>query len=148
MKLFSLVALASVFASSALAQSIQIGAPADWSSVLPGESVVVQVDRPNFNSQASEVAVVIAIFPCFSDPPLSCPAFERDGVGEILYNGPYNPQYPSPNPDNEPPQQNFTVTIPSGIKTGPAVFSVTHFSFTGANNFPLLESKNITLVVQ
>ncbi|KAH7914857.1 hypothetical protein BJ138DRAFT_1110230 [Hygrophoropsis aurantiaca] len=148
MKLVSLAVFTASFVAHALSQSIEIAAPADWSSVYPGNSVSVQVDLPNFNSQATQVAVVIAIFPCFSDPPLSCPAFERDGVGNILYNGPFDPQYPAPNPNSEPPQQIFDIAIPPGTKTGPAVFSVTHISFVGADNLPFFESTNITVVVQ
>ena len=33
-------------AASALAQRISIGAPAEWTTVKPGESITVRVDRP------------------------------------------------------------------------------------------------------
>ncbi|KIJ65680.1 hypothetical protein HYDPIDRAFT_27672 [Hydnomerulius pinastri MD-312] len=131
----------------AASQSIQIGAPADGSTAAQGSTITVQVDRPNFNSQSTEVAVVIGFYPCFDTEPLSCPSVARNGIGAVLYNGPFNPQYPNPNPDDLPPLQSFNVTIPTW-QTGPAVLSVTHFAFLGAlNGGPLVETKNITIEV-
>ncbi|EGO03504.1 hypothetical protein SERLA73DRAFT_158128 [Serpula lacrymans var. lacrymans S7.3] len=147
MKISSLFAAGALYAASAFAQSVTIAAPPNMATAAAGSDIVVQVDRPNFTSSVNEVAVVIAVFPCFVEEPEFCPAFQRDGVGAILYSGPFDPYELVPNPNNEPPQESFTVKIPPGTKTGPAVLSLTHWSFIGANNEYFFETKNITLVI-
>ncbi|KAI0695748.1 hypothetical protein C8T65DRAFT_664668 [Cerioporus squamosus] len=47
--LLTVASLALPFTSS-LAQSIMIGAPAEWTSVKPGESITVRIDRPVLGS--------------------------------------------------------------------------------------------------
>ncbi len=59
--------------------------------------------------------------PCF--PP-------ADDLGTILFNGPFNPQF-----ENLPPlfvqHENYTVTVPASLPTGPAQLSVFHVALVG-----------------
>ncbi|KAG5635275.1 hypothetical protein H0H81_011838 [Sphagnurus paluster] len=87
-----------------------------------------------------EVAVVIGFESC---PTYSChPA--SDGIGTVLYNGKYNPQYRTP---GLPPYQNFSVLIPFTAPQGPAQLNLAHFALTGAGLAPFLETSNVTVFV-
>jgi len=134
-------ALASLLATSAAAQGIQIGAPVDGSSVQAGQSLVVEVDRPDTLTGSQEVAIVIAINNC--DSTCRSPS---DVLGHILYTGPYNPQFQSGS-GGKPPYQNFTVDLPSSLTQGKAILSVTHLSLVGAGPFPLFQIVNSTVNV-
>ena len=61
--------------------------------------------------------------PCF--PP-------ADALGTILFNGPFNPQF-----ENLPPlfvqHENYTVTVPASLPTGPAQLSVFHVALVGVS---------------
>ncbi|KAF8991184.1 hypothetical protein BDQ17DRAFT_1333028 [Cyathus striatus] len=137
MQLLSLLLLTSL--PLAFAQRAVISSPADGSTVSRGQSVVVEVDRPNFLINAEEVAVVLGLQYCV---PTCAPP--TDIMGAILYNGPYNPQYSSP-PDAKPPHQNFTIVIPQSATVGKAQLGLAHFRLLGAGLAPFIETFNITL---
>ncbi|KDQ51227.1 hypothetical protein JAAARDRAFT_163825 [Jaapia argillacea MUCL 33604] len=139
MKFFLVVA---TLALSAIAQTINIGAPAEGSTVCAGCNINVEVDRPNSLSGSEEVAIVIAMRSCNSGGCIS----PESALGTVLYAGPYNPQY-SATPDWKPPHQNFTVEVPTFFITGKATLSVTHLSLVGAGFTPVLEFKNVTVNV-
>ena len=81
----------------------------------------------DFQSSATEVAVVIGA--TFCSTPGSCfPASEV--IGNVLYNGLYNPQYED-GAENKPPHQNFTVTIPEYSSSGFVQLNVMHVSLIG-----------------
>ncbi|KAJ7653161.1 hypothetical protein DFH06DRAFT_1204857 [Mycena polygramma] len=146
MKFFS-VALSAILATTAYAQSVAIGAPADGTTVQPGSNITVEIDRPDTLSGSTEVAVVIGFWVCGESPASVCPP-PSDVLGSILYNGPYDPQFRNNGtPPNKPPYQNFTVTIPSTAQSGKAQLGVAHLSLIGAGQFPFLETRNITLNV-
>ncbi|KAJ6555077.1 hypothetical protein DFH09DRAFT_1165476 [Mycena vulgaris] len=145
MKFFSSLALGTILATTAFAQRIEIGAPADGSSVKAGSNMTVEVDRPDTLTGSTEVAIVIGFLSCVGFPE-GCPP-PSDIIGNILYNGPYDPEFHTNVSRSKPPHQNFTVTIPASARTGPAQLSVTHFSLVGAGPFPFLESLNITVNV-
>ncbi|GLB41551.1 hypothetical protein LshimejAT787_1001510 [Lyophyllum shimeji] len=142
MKFFPAVAALSAFLAGVSAQSINIGYPQDGATVQAGSNLTVEIDRPNTLSGSTEIAVVIGVQSCASSPCHS-PA---DGLGNILYNGGYKPQYNQP-PDSKPPHQNFTVTIPSTLAKGKALLGVAHMTLIGAGAAPILETRNITLNV-
>ncbi|KZP29771.1 hypothetical protein FIBSPDRAFT_851375 [Athelia psychrophila] len=127
MKCFSTAILASLFATVAYAQNIVIAAPVAQSSVTPGESIRVQVNVPDSLSPSTEVAVVIAMIGCTTSPA-HCPA-PSEQLGNILYNGVYSPTLVGTTK-----VQNFTVTVPSGLKAGQAVLSVSHFNLIGVSS--------------
>ncbi|KAF8075233.1 hypothetical protein FPV67DRAFT_1446175 [Lyophyllum atratum] len=143
MKFFTTLAALSTFLAAASAQSIAIGFPADGVSVQAGSKVVVEIDRPNSLSGSTEVAIVIGLQSCATSPcrPVT------DGMGTVLYNGGYKPQYQQNAPGHKPPHQNFTVLIPSNTAKGKAQLGVTHVSLIGAGLAPFLETRNITLNV-
>ncbi|KAH7929596.1 hypothetical protein BV22DRAFT_974682, partial [Leucogyrophana mollusca] len=137
----------SLLSGAALAQNVYIAAPPDGTTVSPGSDVVIDIQRPNSLSASEEVAVVIAIQSCATGP---CTP-PSESLGMILYNGRYNPQVPSqpsgPNAGFQQPSQNFTVQIPSSMRNGSALLTVTHLALIGAGPAPWMEYKNVSLTV-
>ncbi|KAH7910751.1 hypothetical protein BJ138DRAFT_1101588 [Hygrophoropsis aurantiaca] len=128
------------FALFAAAQNAAIGYPPQGTSVSPGSSLIVQVERPNTLSGSEEVAVVIGIQSCATRACIS-PA---DFMGSILYNGKFSPQYYDP---EDPPYQNITVQIPSSLANGTALIGVAHLTLIGAGLYPWLEVLNRTIAI-
>ncbi|KAH7929595.1 hypothetical protein BV22DRAFT_1002238 [Leucogyrophana mollusca] len=116
-------ALAPLFAAAAFAQNVLITAPHQNQTVGEGSSITVSIERPDFQSSSEEVAVVIALQPCRPK------CFPGEGLGKVLYNGPYNPEVHS---GNTQPYQNFTVQVTPGLM-GYAVLSVTHMALIGVS---------------
>ena len=79
-----------------------------------------------------EVGLVISFLSCTTFKDSICPPPNQQ-LGSILYNGPYNPQYPNPNPYHLQPHQNFTVIIPSGASQGKGQLAVTSFELRGVS---------------
>ncbi|KAG6887756.1 hypothetical protein C0995_013046 [Termitomyces sp. Mi166 len=115
----------SVLFSTVKAQSIAIVYPADGASVTPGSNLTVEIDRPDTLTGSTEVAVVIGVISC---PTSGCRSV-GDGVGTVLYNGGYDPQFHTTTA--KPPHQNFTVTIPSTLPKGKAQLGVVHTTLIG-----------------
>ena len=57
-----------------------------------------------------------------------------DGLGTVLYNGGFDPQYGPPRVWWKPPHQNFTVTIPSDAPKGKAVLGLVHVALIGVSS--------------
>ncbi|KAJ7598972.1 hypothetical protein C8J56DRAFT_769687 [Mycena floridula] len=143
MKVFTATAFtAALYALIVSAQSVNIGFPADGAQVKAGQSLVVEVDRPDTISSSQEVAIVIGFSSCSSRclPPLS-------SMGTVLYNGPYAPIFQPNQTVAKPPHQNFTVTIPTSATVGKAQLNLAHFLLLGASLGPFLETRNISLNV-
>ncbi|KAI8978859.1 hypothetical protein BD414DRAFT_516807 [Trametes punicea] len=138
-------------ALAALGQRIAIAAPAEWSTIQPGQNITVEVDRPMTLTGSQEVAIAIGIWPCAgsgSDANRTCAEMDVTQVlGDVLYAGPYNPQLQQ-GQEEKPPYQNFTVTVPSTFTDGQVSLGVAHFSLVGAGPMPFMEVANITLIVQ
>ncbi|KAF8810214.1 hypothetical protein BYT27DRAFT_7135037 [Phlegmacium glaucopus] len=143
MKLTLVATLLAALITTCYAQAIDIGSPANGTSVTPGSSLVVEVDRPDSLTGSTEVVLLIAIESCGSEP---CPA-PGSVLGSILYNGPYDPQFQNSGPPNKPPYQNFTVTIPPALALAPAQLSVFHVALVGLGLEPLVETQAIVLNV-
>ncbi|KAJ6494014.1 hypothetical protein C8R47DRAFT_1318876 [Mycena vitilis] len=145
MKLVGYLVLLNFLVIHALAQGIEIGAPANGTIVKAGRKIVVDVQKPDTLTGSTELALVIAFLHCGSTP---CPS-PLSYAGTILYNGTWNPQFPtSPKDGDRIPHQNFTVTIPSFAVCGTAQLSVTHFSIVGASGLLFLQNRTITLEVK
>jgi len=136
-----LAVFATLFAG-ALAQSTNIGAPSDGSTI-PTGNITVTVNRPDTLTGSTEVAVVLSIVPCTDG---NCPN-PADRLGSTLYHGPFNPQFPAQRTPDTKPQQNFTVNIPASLAGSQAVLSVVHLSLVGAGPFPLFQIQNVTVNV-
>ncbi|KAF8219087.1 hypothetical protein L208DRAFT_1373683 [Tricholoma matsutake] len=136
MKLFNVVSSIFLLITTAVAQNVVIGSPANGTSVTAGCNLTVEIDRPRTLSGSIDVSVVIGL--------QSCPTFPcapPDGIlGNILFYGPY-----TPNLNGSPPSQNFTVTIPAQMPKGRAQLGVAHLALIGAGLGPFLETLNITL---
>lgn len=97
--------------------------------------MVIPYVRQNSLTGSNEVAIAIAVRGC---PPTGCidPA---EAMGILLYDGPYNPQYPTNHAPQDVPQQNFTVNLPDALQRGQqALISVAHFSLYGVSPFLLV----------
>ncbi|KAF9465549.1 hypothetical protein BDZ94DRAFT_1253388 [Collybia nuda] len=142
MKFSSTLALSALLSTTAFAQRIAIGYPANGTSVQPGSSFLMEVDRPNSLSGSTEVAVVIGFQSCAASPCHS-PA---DGLGTVLYNGGYKPVFQT-GAASKPPHQNFTVTIPTTAPKGSALIGVSHMALIGAGQAAFLESVGVEVNV-
>ncbi|KAG2065787.1 hypothetical protein BDR04DRAFT_1060113 [Suillus decipiens] len=136
----SILSLA-LLAVSAFAQSADIGYPPQGLSVSPGSNLTVQIQKPDSLTNSEEVAVVIGIQSC-PGKPCSSPMVS---MGQILYNGPFNPQFPENMPG--PPYENFTVQIPDGIASGTVLIGAVHVTLVGLSLHPLLETLNATITI-
>jgi len=134
-----------MFASAVFAQSI-IGAPPDGTQVKPGQKVKIMVISPYSVEGSVEVGLVISFLSCATFPNSLCLTPQQQ-LGSILYNGPYKPGSPNPNPYHLEPHQNFTVQIPPGTNTGNGQLAVTDFVLVGAGPSPTYQIQNITLNV-
>jgi hypothetical protein len=141
------LAVLSTLIAGAFAQSITIALPTDGSTIPTGSQIVDVARFVSFLklllftlvtrcqdtlTGSTEVAIVISIIDCFGDG--SCPDPTQE-LGTILYNGPFNPQFPPAgsrgNPAENEPQQNFTVTIPESFAGHKALLNVVHLAIVG-----------------
>ncbi|KIM51714.1 hypothetical protein SCLCIDRAFT_142654 [Scleroderma citrinum Foug A] len=129
-----------LFATVACAQSAVIGYPPNGYTVSPGASLTVQVQHPNSLTGSEEVAVVIGFQSCRANGCISPSSY----MGQILYNGPFDPQYQE---SMTPPYKNFTVQVPSSAAAGTALIGVVHVMLIGAGYYPYMEVLNTTLTV-
>ncbi|KAL0057197.1 hypothetical protein AAF712_016171, partial [Marasmius tenuissimus] len=114
-------------ASTAVAQRAMIGFPTNGTDVQAGSDLLVMVARPNFQSSAEEVGIVLGFASCPDDAHTKC---SQSTVGtSILYKGPYNPEFGGA--WFLPPHENFTVKIPEDAAKGFAQISLTQFSLIG-----------------
>ncbi|KAG2110795.1 hypothetical protein DEU56DRAFT_704858, partial [Suillus clintonianus] len=118
------------------AQTIELGFPQNGAQFSPGQTVAVQVIRPTSMASCIQVGIALAINNCAN----GCP-HPADALGSVLYAGPWTPQNPLPGGY----YQNFTVTIPSYLAVGPAIFTLTHLCLLGAAPYPFLEYRNATV---
>ncbi|KAL0565512.1 hypothetical protein V5O48_016509 [Marasmius crinis-equi] len=132
MKIFGSVLLAAV---AVAAQKANIAVPINGTDVQAGSNITIEVDRPNFLSSANEVAIVLGLVSCSDNSTCRAPQ-EGGGINEILYQGPFNPQYGGYYA--LPPHQNFTVTVPADFANGTAQLSLTQFTLIGASLTPTL----------
>ncbi|KAK7444003.1 hypothetical protein VKT23_015400 [Stygiomarasmius scandens] len=143
MKIGSLFAL---FACSfgALAQRANIGSPTNSAVIPAGSNMTIRVDRPDSLSGSKEVAIVMGLVFC-PNPEFPCSPPE-DGMGFILYDGSFNPQFSVPS-GPLPPHENFTVSIPNTTAKGNAQLQFLHVSLIGAGLAPFLETSSVNVTI-
>ncbi|KAF9259215.1 hypothetical protein L218DRAFT_1004097 [Marasmius fiardii PR-910] len=132
MKFFTPAFLTLIAVASAAAQRASFGFPLNGTDIPADQEFVLQIARPNFISSAIEVGIVIGVASC---EQATCIAPADGGMGTILYNGPFSPEYDEAAP-SLPPHQNFTGHLPEDIAKGPAQLSLTQFSLIGASEVP------------
>ncbi|CDO70835.1 hypothetical protein BN946_scf184801.g28 [Trametes cinnabarina] len=130
------------FVASAVAQSVVIASPPPFSTLYPGQAFVVDIDRTPSLTGSDDVAIAIGIQSCAQ---AGCPSGTSTGdIGTPLYQGLYNPQ-PVGNGHSDL-AQNFTVTVPTFLHSGPALLSVAHFGLIIGVE-PFLEVVNQTIII-
>lgn len=122
--------------ASALAQSVNIAIPTPGQTLQAGSNITVAVVRPSTLTGSTEVGIGITLHHCAQDPCESA----VDRLGSILYAGPYQWQLLNDGVEFNEPHENFTVQIPVGFQTGPAVLSVPHASIVGVCSVNSLSS--------
>ncbi|KAI9057493.1 hypothetical protein FKP32DRAFT_1598225 [Trametes sanguinea] len=140
--IFALAALV----ASAVAQKVIIASPPPLWTLHPGQSFVVDVDHTPSLTPSQDVAVAIGIQSCSGNgQAVTCPPNISSGnIGTPLFRGIYNPQLLGNGHTDL--VQNYTVTVPSGISSGPALLSVAHFGLI-MGTIPFLEVVNQTVII-
>ncbi|KIK55997.1 hypothetical protein GYMLUDRAFT_47456 [Collybiopsis luxurians FD-317 M1] len=118
------------------AQGILIETPAPNSTLSHKKPFVVQIARPNDIESAIEVGLAIGVLGC------PCEADPESQMGDVLYAGPFNPQFHGPGL----PYQNFTLTLPTGL-TGSVQLGVLRFYLIGAGPSATLNEYSVPLTV-
>lgn len=136
MKVFAV--LCSLVAAAA-AQRAFIGEPQSGDTLTAGNDELISIVKPNALTGSTEVGIAITIKHCSQNPCEDT----SEALGAVLYSGPYNPQF-GPGMGGQP-YENFTLTIPGGIGSGPAVLSVAHANLVGAGPFFFTEISNTTI---
>lgn len=90
-------------------------------------SSVSYANKQDALTGSTEVGIAITLKHCTQNPCEDT----SEALGSVLYSGPYNPQF-GPGMGGQP-YQNFTLTIPGGIQSGPAVLSVAHANLIGVS---------------
>ncbi|KAH7929625.1 hypothetical protein BV22DRAFT_1029249 [Leucogyrophana mollusca] len=131
---------AAFLAVSAVGQAVSIQSPAPGTTVAPGANITVQLGTTDSLTNVVHETVVIGIQSC---PGGNCfPTSE--GLGQILYQGSYNPQFGSGSDDL---YEDFSVQIPASIAAGEAQLGVAHFYLIGAGFWPILQVINETIYI-
>ncbi|KLO10779.1 hypothetical protein SCHPADRAFT_942569 [Schizopora paradoxa] len=139
MKFFS-IALA--LAGVAFAQNIQIAFPFEGMDVESGSTVTIQVVQQFGDAETQNMGVAILLQHCEEDPCEDVAT--SDGLGPVLFVGPFNPQNLSPPSRLGGLYQNFSVEVFEGLE-GLAVFSVPHAALIGADASFFTEIANVTV---
>ncbi|THG96673.1 hypothetical protein EW026_g5202 [Hermanssonia centrifuga] len=112
-------------AACAFAQRLSILEPTAEESITGGSPFTVELQQAGSLGPVQQVSVVIAVTSCYdvcSDPT-------QWGLGTVLYNGPFNPQYNSSAPQKGL-FQDFTLTMPDFVNGGVAL-QVSHLLNVG-----------------
>ncbi|KAH7930621.1 hypothetical protein BV22DRAFT_1124664 [Leucogyrophana mollusca] len=141
MKFFSSAVVLAAVAASAIASqfSIQLGYPTPGTILFPGENVNVQVIQPYHMDPKIQVGIALAINQCKNnvcDDP-------SQKLGSVLYAGRFEPNVSI----GLGYYQNFTVTLPDYIGSGPGILTVTHLVLTGLTPRPELEYGNVSVII-
>ncbi|KLO10762.1 hypothetical protein SCHPADRAFT_892082 [Schizopora paradoxa] len=128
-------------AGGVLAQGVQITFPFEGLDLIAGTPVNVQVTQLETTSSLQNMGIAVAFQHCPQDPCSSV----SEAVGPVFFVGPHNPQFSEPPSPIGGPYQNVTVTIPSNIQKGLAIFSVPHAALVGADAFFFTEIANVTV---
>ncbi|PAV17831.1 hypothetical protein PNOK_0631700 [Pyrrhoderma noxium] len=133
------VAVLCSLVAAVAAQRAFIGEPQSSDTWTAGHDELVSVVKPDALTGSTEVGIAITLKHCIQNPCEDA----SEALGSVLYSGPYNPQF-GPGMGGQP-YQNFTLTIPGGIQSGPAVLSVAHANLIGAGPFFFTEITNTTI---
>ncbi|KAG1809730.1 hypothetical protein EV424DRAFT_1349928 [Suillus variegatus] len=120
---------------SICAQDAFINLPAPGSDITAGTNFTVQIGLPSMMSNhlhyqndltgSEEISIVIGIQSC---PTGDCLPIS-EGMGTVLYEGPFNPQYGLGADD---PYEDFSVQVPASFATGQAQLGLAHFTLIGS----------------
>ncbi|KAJ7325455.1 hypothetical protein DFH08DRAFT_1028236 [Mycena albidolilacea] len=137
MKFLTSLTLSAALATTALAQTILIQSPLNGTAVQAGSNITVEVVQRGSLTPLVQVALAIGL-----GSPNSAPAIG----GNILYNGPFDPEFENTGITNLP-GQNFTVTIPESTPAGLMSLNVARFDLITEQHLPNTQTVNVTLNV-
>ncbi|KAG1839188.1 hypothetical protein C8R48DRAFT_91704 [Suillus tomentosus] len=125
---------------SICAQDAFINLPTPGSDITAGTNFTVQIGLLNDLTGSEEISIVIGIQSCSTGDCLPV----SEGMGTVLYEGPFNPQYGLGADD---PYEDFSVQVPASFATGQAQLGLAHFTLIGAIYLPFLQLVNETVYV-
>ncbi|KAJ7801693.1 hypothetical protein B0H14DRAFT_2464680 [Mycena olivaceomarginata] len=137
MKFLASLTLSAALATTAFAQTILIQSPVNGTTVQAGSNITVEVVQRGSLTPLVQVALAIGL-----GSPNSAPAIG----GNILYSGPFDPEFQNTGITNLP-GQNFTVTIPASTPAGLMSLNVARFDLITEQHFPNTQTVNVTLNV-
>ncbi|PSS34133.1 hypothetical protein PHLCEN_2v1843 [Hermanssonia centrifuga] len=124
-----------------VAQTVSVNTPRPGDTISASSSFTVEVQQAKIAGEVDEISIFIGIAPCSGG---SC-----DDVGQVLYNGAYDPQQ-DPNNIGKGLFEDFLVQLPAGYPTGDSVLTVFHIADTQAPGGPLVpifDSTTISVTV-
>ncbi|KAL6885785.1 hypothetical protein GGI43DRAFT_302900 [Trichoderma evansii] len=128
-----------IFATGTVAQGVGFLSPPQGAVLHPGQYFTAQIVQYNQPVSLIDVGIALGMGEC---PHGNCPS-PCDGMSNVLYAGPYNPQVDDPGGW----YQNFTVQVPQHISHGLATLGVVRFSLIGIENGPTIGCYNTTVKV-
>ncbi|EMD34595.1 hypothetical protein CERSUDRAFT_116762 [Gelatoporia subvermispora B] len=140
MKAFFVLA---ALAIGATAQTASFLIPQPNATIAPGSTVTIQIHQDESLSDDVQLGIAIGLATCFSG---SCANYDpsQDGMGTILYNGPFNPQHDPSDPEAGL-QERFNLTFPGS--TGPSVLSVVQMQAVGAVKVPTFNVADVVIKI-
>ncbi|CCL98310.1 uncharacterized protein FIBRA_00304 [Fibroporia radiculosa] len=145
MKVFALfTAIASVIAT-ATAQSATISLPANGTVIASGATFTIQLEQGDFPENVNQVGIALGLAPC---QYIDCNTYDASQeIGNLLYAGPFNPQFGPGGPPSAEPFENFTVQAPSGV-SGAYALSLTQLELIGDGYERVYLVSNIIVEIQ
>ncbi|KAH7910753.1 hypothetical protein BJ138DRAFT_1101590 [Hygrophoropsis aurantiaca] len=123
------------------AAQIVFNIPVAGTTLVAGSNYTFQVGMPDQPTTDDEIAIAIGLISC---PNGQCPYPDYEALGQVLYQGPFDPQF---GPAYYNLYQNFTVQIPASFPTGQALLGAVHFVLIGAEYSPYIEAINETVYI-
>ncbi|CCL98320.1 uncharacterized protein FIBRA_00314 [Fibroporia radiculosa] len=132
-------------AAVATAQSALISSPTNGAVIASGANFTVQVEEGDYPENLNQVGIVLGLASC---QQVDCNAYNASQeVGDLLYLGPFNPQFGSGGPPSGAPFENFSVQVPAGT-SGAYALSLTQLELVGASHMRVYEVSNIVVEIQ
>ncbi|CDO72939.1 hypothetical protein BN946_scf185002.g124 [Trametes cinnabarina] len=138
-RVFAILSLTAV----TLAQRVKIVSPTVNTTLSPGDSFVVDIDKADSLSPSYDVSVAIGLESCGTTPCATLASAQI--LGDVLFSGDFSPQL---RPNGSDVFQNYTVQVPPSMASGPAVLSVAHFYLLGAGATPSVDMFNTTVIIE
>ncbi|PSS34122.1 hypothetical protein PHLCEN_2v1832 [Hermanssonia centrifuga] len=130
-----------------MAQEALVLSPQANASLLSGASTTVEIERGTPQRSTDELQETSLLIGLTSCPDGECSPASFLGLGQVLFNGVFDPQT-DPNQPAKGMFQDFLVTIPSDFPQGEAILTIFHVIMDGPPGgtlIPLFDGTNIVV---